>query len=240
MNYLDNIDEIKKRILASANPQNREIFEKEFLYASLTLKRIKKYYDFGNKKILDIGSSYGQYLINFSSNSLGVECRPEAVAFSKNLGLRTISMNVEDSLLDINEKFELISCRQVLDHMVSPHKFLIDAHSLLKPKGEVLICIDNIHFFGGFKLPLEHLYGFCYESLKICLEKSGFKIKKFFTILSAKPLWLEWTFNKSKFLLKRCQDIYAVGEKIDNFEYPSKRIDAFTPSWLKIKNSEPA
>lgn len=213
--------------------KNSRLLDETFLTNKKILQRISRYVPLKNKKVLDIGSSYGQFLIHFEPDSLGLECRPECIEMSKSLGLRTRNFNIEENLLDLNENFDLIFCRQVLDHLVAPHKFLVEANQILKPGGEVLIEIDNIHFFGGYKLPLEHLYGFCAKATEILVQKAGFKIKKIFTITSNKPLIIENLFNKIPFLLNRSQDIYVLGEKVSNFSYESKRIKEFTPSWMR-------
>ena len=212
--------------------ENYRIFHDTFIPAYKTFLRISSYFDFHSRKVLDIGCGYGSFLIHFNNKSLGIEIQDKLIQFVDSMDLRyTKKMNIEEGF-DIGEKFDVIFCRQVLDHMVAPHKVLVESHGLLEDDGYLIACIDNIDYILDNKVASEHLYGFNLKSLKILVQRSGFDVLKIFTTTSNKPLIFEMMINSSVFLVKKTRDIYVIAKKNPQYRYPTKRRSEFTPSWL--------
>jgi SAM-dependent methyltransferase len=136
----------------------------------------KKFNILFEKRILDIGSSYGHNLIHFAKDSVGIEANHNLVIFSRGLGLNVVEGNIEDSL-PTSERFDLVWCTDFLVHLVSPYKFLYDCRKLLNTGGRIVIQIPLMSMLNNHKSPC-HLYAFNKKSLIYLLETAGYKIIK--------------------------------------------------------------
>ena len=210
---------------------NLRILDSTFVPAYKIFRRLSSRFDFKGKRVLDLGCAYGQFLINFDGSSLGIDVQDKSFAFASSLGLRVIKQNVEEGL-NLDEKYDVIFCRQLLDHLVSPHKLLVEFHQLLKDNGYLIVNIDNIDYLFAKRIASEHLYGFNLKALKILVLRSGFNIIKAFTLTSNKPRIFERLVNSSSFLLSRSMELYIIATKNPTYKYPEKRLPWFSPSWL--------
>ncbi len=138
-----NIDNLEKFILEKGiydEKENQRIYNKFFKYWKNDHKYIYDRFNIDfSEKILDIGCSYGYNLINFSKESMGIEFCEQTSNFAEGLGLNIASVNIEDDLLDIKKKFDLIWCSDVIVHLISPFKFLYECRSLLKDNGRIVL-----------------------------------------------------------------------------------------------------
>jgi len=187
---------------------------------------------------LDLGCGYGGFLINFDESSLGIDAQDRLLEFASSLGLRVIRRNVEENL-DLDEKYDVIFCRQLLDHLVSPHKLLVECHRPLNDDGYLIACIDNIDYLLRARIASEHLYGFNLKALQILVWQSGFNIIKIFTVTSNKPKIVEKIINSIPLLLSRSADLYVIAARDPNYKYPEKRLPWFAPSWLPNELERP-
>lgn len=103
------------------------------------IETIKKY---NIKKVLDIGCGYGNFIENISKITdftMGLEMNKAAIEECKNKGL-----NISNSSLDkINQKFDLITLFQVLEHIQEPKTFIEQVINLLEPGGYLFIGTPN-------------------------------------------------------------------------------------------------
>lgn len=154
-------------------------------YAKRMLGKIEKLIKIG--RILDIGSGSGHFLYAAARNNwqaLGVEFSETSFKHSKEvLGLDVINADAENLELR-NRSFDVITLWDVLEHMKDPTAILKKAHSLLNSDG--LLCLETPNASSVYHIVLgrrwasfeeySHLYFFKLKSLKIILEKIGFKI----------------------------------------------------------------
>jgi len=104
-----------------------------------------------DKKILDIGSGEGDFLIECAKknyNAVGVEINAKKIkkAFKKaerlNLKLRIIHKAIEKVALP-NDSFDFINVAEVIEHVKEPKKVLNKMSKVLKKGGTVYISAHN-------------------------------------------------------------------------------------------------
>ncbi len=218
---------MKERILSAQG--GSVLWEKYFRFLPLKLAMLLKKYDLDKKRVLDIGSAWGEFLIHFGSGSKGIEILPEAVKFSRSLGLDVDEYNFEDEWRENNESFDAIWCSNVLEHVASPHQLLRNFHKTLKENGLIFIRVPTIpsnwlylklnKLLLGFlgHEALQHINAFTRKTAEFTIERAGFKI------------------IESNAFLPVLKDVFSfvtiVAQKIP-FEYPRKRPGIHNPKWL--------
>ncbi|MFH0731791.1 MAG: class I SAM-dependent methyltransferase [Candidatus Omnitrophota bacterium] len=151
----------------------------------------------GNKnlKIADIGCGLGDFLYVLSQNGYnniqGFDVSPAALDFARNRGFK-VSLT-EEYLENIDEKFDLVFCGDILEHIFAPAYFLNRIRGLISPGGKLLVTVPN---FGCLYnnclvclLPDEiakavsfathsHINHFLPSTLKELLQMEGFQVIK--------------------------------------------------------------
>lgn len=141
--------------------------------------RIEEFFNFKKQSVLDVGSGSGIFLFEMKKKkwkTLGFEKDPRYSNFcKKKLNLKIHTKNLES----INKKYDLITFNKVLEHILSPIKYLSKFRNKLKSKGYIYIEVPDI--FAAFKgknrqeFGLEHFHVFSISSLDILIEKAGLK-----------------------------------------------------------------
>ncbi|HNP23059.1 MAG TPA: class I SAM-dependent methyltransferase [Panacibacter sp.] len=92
-----------------------------------------------------------------------------------------------------NSTYDTITLWHVLEHVHQLHEYLDRFHNLLKPGGTLVIAVPNYtsgdatHYqenWAAYDVP-RHLYHFSPQSMKVMMEKHGFKVTAF------KPMWFD-------------------------------------------------
>lgn len=145
-----------------------------------------------NGKLLDVGCSYGFYLKVFQKygfSTLGIDISKSAIKY---LG-RVFKLNGivgEFSCHYFQSKsFEVITMFDTFEHFSNPKAVLLKSNKILKKNGLIVIQTPNIDSIISkltgrnwfWLLPPEHLYLFSFKSLKLLLDKTGFKVLKIST-----------------------------------------------------------
>ena len=219
-----------------------KIWEKYFRFLPLKLALPLQKYELDKKKVLDVGSAWGEFLIHFGPDSKGIEVLPESVKFSKSLGFNVSEYNFEDEWQEEPESFDAIWCSNVLEHIVAPHILLRRFHGTLKSNGLIFIRVPTVpsnwfylklnKFFLGFLgyEALQHINAFTRRTVEFTIERAGFKVIES-NIFLPKNKFLNRFFNP---ILK---DVFSfitiVAQKIP-FEYPAKRPTIYNPKWLNF------
>jgi len=219
-----------------------EIWNKYFKFMPLKLVLPLQKYDLDKKKILDVGSAWGEFLIHFGSGSKGIEILPEAAKFSKSLGLNVDEYNFEDEWYEESESFDAVWCSNVLEHVVAPHQLLRRFYDALRENGLVFIRVPTIPsnwlYIGLNKLFLgflgykayQHINAFTRRTIEFTVERAGFKIIES-NIFLPKNKFLSKFFNP--ILKDMLSFITVVAQKIP-FQYPQKRPDIYNPKRLNL------
>jgi 2-polyprenyl-3-methyl-5-hydroxy-6-metoxy-1,4-benzoquinol methylase len=148
-------------------------------------KNYKKYFPKNkNSLILDIGIGRGEMLScmkDWGYNYQGIDISPSTVNFCKTLQLNCeVTEDTVKWLLRNNERFSLITCLDVLEHIPKDNTidFLKATRSSLSSGGLVIFQVPNLqspfgylHHFNDFT----HVSGFVEHSLGQVLLAAGFK-----------------------------------------------------------------
>lgn len=144
-----------------------------------------------NGSLLEIGSSYGERLINLKSlgwtNLTGVEMNNSAAEYAQGRGLDVRSARIED--LEFEESsFDVVILSMVLEHLYEPFNKLKLITKWLKPGGQLIFSIpyfDSLPFkiFKQYSYPLHlphHITFFNKKILKDFLASLGYSKIKFY------------------------------------------------------------
>lgn len=237
--------ELKDRIFSRSllsHEETQKIWKKYFRFMPIRLALPLKKYNLNNKKVLDVGSAWGEYLIHFGFGSKGIEVLPESIKFSRSIGLNIAEYNFEDEWREIPEFFDAVWCSNVLEHVVAPHLLLRHFHSALKPGGLIFIRVPTIpsnwfylklnKLFLGFLgyEAVQHINAFTRMTIEFIVERAGFKIVESNIFLPGNKIFNEILNPIFKDALSF---ITVVGSKIP-FEYHQKRPEIHNPKWLNF------
>lgn len=191
---------------------------------SKTFSNIVSTFDLGNKAVLDIGCSNGEYLTHFGNGSVGLTISKDEANYGKSKGLDVRCGNIEDDI-EIPETFDSVYANNIFEHLYSPHAFLIKIRQYIRPDGVLILgvpCIPKIvsllHFskFRG-SLAVAHINFFTKDTLVKTVERAGWHVQEVrgFRI---KNKFLDW------FLNLIYPHFYIVATKDQNFTYHEKRL----------------
>lgn len=234
---------LKERILNNS-PLSREetekIWEKYFRFIPLKLQLPLKEYDLNKKKVLDVGSAWGEFLIHFGSGSKGIEINEKEFNFSKAVGLNVEKYNFEDEWREEPESFNIIWCSNVLEHVMAPHALLRNFHKTLRPGGLLFVRVPTIPSnslflflnrillgFLGYEAK-QHVNAFTRRTLEFTIERAGFEIIES-NIFLPPVNWLNKLVNP---FLKDATSFITTVAKKKEFSYPEKRPARHNPKWL--------
>lgn len=234
---------LKDRIFSHSplsSEETQKIWEKYFRFMPMKLALPLRKYHLNNKKVLDIGSAWGEFLIHFGPGSKGIEVLPESVKFSRAIGLNVSEYNFEDEWHEESESFDAVWCSNVLEHVVAPHLSLRRFHETLKDNGLIFIRVPTIPSnwlylklnklllgFLGYGA-LQHISAFTRRTIEFTVERAGFKIVETNIFLPQNRI-LNKILNP---VLKDALSFITVAAQKIPFQYPQKRPDVHNPKWL--------
>ena len=143
------------------------------------------------RKILDIGSGPGQFLITGKRRGwqvVGIEPSSTAAIYSSRRGLTMINDFFSYQAVKKYGLFDVVNVGLVFEHVSHPDIFIGEIKKLLKPRGLILIISpndynplqmvlrDNLKFKPWWVVPKHHLNYFTTASMSKFLEKYGFKV----------------------------------------------------------------
>jgi 2-polyprenyl-3-methyl-5-hydroxy-6-metoxy-1,4-benzoquinol methylase len=98
-----------------------------------------------NSKILEIGC-YMASLLDFLPKGVdyyGVDFDDAAIEAARNKGAKVKKVDFNNQDIDFGEKFDIVVCTEVLEHLMDPHKLMQKIRRLVKDDGYVLISLPN-------------------------------------------------------------------------------------------------
>jgi 2-polyprenyl-3-methyl-5-hydroxy-6-metoxy-1,4-benzoquinol methylase len=136
---------------------------------------------------LDIGSGYGHFLAAVKESGgkgLGLDISEHAAKQAyETYGVLTNTMTLADLHKNLEEKFDVVTMWDYVEHPDDPLQELRMCHDILNSSGVIVIKTPNINaiefeIFGSnyHSLKAEHIHYFSQRSLTSLLESSGFEI----------------------------------------------------------------
>lgn len=138
--------------------------------------------------LLEVGCAFGTFCeemkgTGFFDRILGIEATSELAKTCRQKGIEVKEGLIEDIDFPVNEKFSVVANFEVIEHLFEPKHFLEKCFGLLDQKGILVLTCPNIDGFDmkvlGSNAPSidhEHLNYFSPDSIRILMEKVGFKI----------------------------------------------------------------
>lgn len=179
-----------------------------------------------SKSVLDIGCSFGEFLVHFGRGSVGITIDPPEAEYGVARGLDIRVGNAEEDELPVSvgEKFDVVFANNILEHLYSPHAFLVKIKKFLKEDGFIVIgvpCVPKIVSLWKFRkfrgsLANSHINFFTRMTLEKTVEKAGWRIittRSFHT----KNSTLDYVLNLIS------PHFYVVAKVNKAFEYGAKR-----------------
>lgn len=152
--------------------------------ASKTFSNIVSQFKLDKKSVLDIGCSYGEFLVHFGPGSVGVTVTQEEVDYGNCRGLDIRFGNIESEEFVLEEQFDFIFANNIFEHLYSPHHFLVSIKKYLKPDGVLILgvpCVPKIvslmhipKFHGS--LAVAHINFFTRATLVYTVLRGGWKV----------------------------------------------------------------
>lgn len=190
-----------------------------------TFARLLERFSLGNKKVLDIGSGWGEYLNLFGEGSLGITGQETEVSFCKEKGLKSIVCNAEYLDLYIQERFDVIWANNFLEHILSPHQFLIRSKKVLTEEGIVIVGVPvvprivslmRVRKFSG-ALADAHISFFTKKTIELTLQYAGY------CVIESRPfIFRNKILDQLASLI--APHIYVVSKIDHKFGYSNKKI----------------
>ena len=193
----------------------------EAKYAAKTyVKNLQKALPKFKGSVLDIGAGDGAFLSAalgvLATSNLGIE--PSIKAIAKNDDNRVNIKNIAIEDLETNEKFDLVTCFQTIEHLNNPREFITNIKRFINPGGYFAISCHNrlslTNKILGEKSPIfdvEHLQVFTDQGIEKLFSGLNFKI-----VYSNK--------YRNKYPLSYWLKIAPVGEKIKDFVETKKKL----------------
>jgi len=138
-----------------------------------------------NKAILEIGCATGDLLAALKEGGAivrGIEYSRYAAEVARERGLDVTVGTLEDYAAS-DELFDIIVAFEVIEHVLSPMRFLLKTSSLVRTNGLLLLSTPNYsgahrHHsdWAGFNYSFEHIYFFSLDVLKRMAFKAGFDL----------------------------------------------------------------
>ncbi len=153
---------------------------------------------------LDIGCGNGFMLLSAKKigfeNVYGLEPSSDAIAQADPSVKANIIQGMFSKELVGENKYDLITCFQTLDHITEPDKFVRECLAALKPGGKVLFINHNIASLParilGEKCPMidiEHTYLHTKKTMDMLFTKEGFTNVQVFGVRNDYPIHY-WTY----------------------------------------------
>jgi len=130
------------------------------------VRLLRQWKPLAGKRVLDVGCGYGGMMICMAEQGadvVGVEIDPERAAMGK-LRLQELGIVADCSEADICQPgmaeklgtFDVITCQDVLEHVMDPTEMIQTVSNLLKPGGIIYMQVPNK--WGAQQLMADHHY----------------------------------------------------------------------------------
>lgn len=180
---LKNLKKENSYIKVLKNKINIQLDNLRFQYGLQKLKVNRK-----NKKILDFGTGYGNFLDvakKYNWDCYGYEVNKDCLKI-----LQKKKINIDNSFR--KNFYDAVSLWLVFEHIPYPNKLLKKIYLSLKKGGKLLVNVPNVNSLSSIILKdkctmfagSQHVNHFSDDTLKMILKKNNFNIKNIETVIS--------------------------------------------------------
>jgi SAM-dependent methyltransferase len=209
--------------------------------------------DISGMRILDVGASSGAWLevaTAEGSRATGVELGAATAASARSRGLDVRTGTLEDTLENFgDERFELITFWDVLEHLPDPRHELRMARSLLTPNGMIAATFPNVEglypqltyrLFAARtgvweypELPV-HLYDFAPRTARELLSRHGYKVQRIRTFATPYQFYRSTSLSPERLGGKRGRVLRPAFNALHLIAYPAARVSGRGNSMFAI------
>jgi 2-polyprenyl-3-methyl-5-hydroxy-6-metoxy-1,4-benzoquinol methylase len=150
-----------------------------------------------NTSVLEIGCGDGHFLsrvkVEKSISATGIEINKKAIINAEKKGVHIINETVENYSKTTTEKFDVVCCFQVLEHIPNTYEFIESCISLLRPNGILAFAVPNNN---------PYLYGYdVFHTLNLPPHHQS--------------LWNKQAFSQLSMIFPKIQLVHLEAEPID-------------------------
>ena len=178
------------------------------------------------KEILDIGCNTGNDIVFLTkkNNVKGIDIMQDAVEVARQNQIDAQQWDMEKGLPFSSEQFDIVICKEVLEHLIDPEFAMQEIQRVLKKNGFAFISVPN-HFWYYFRLRVLLGKGLIMPWDASAWHDWDYFHIRFFTFEGFKALIKKTSFVPIKFYYQETiSDIFAPGKL--------KRFDKFFPKWF--------
>lgn len=155
MNYSPNIDITE---IAKFNAMAGQWWEPNGPCAPLhvlnptRLQFIQKFTELDNKDVLDVGCGAGilaESLAKCGAKVTGIDAGADVIAAAiahakiKDMPVTYLNKTIEEYLSTHSDRFDIITCMELIEHVPNPSKLIADCTKLLRPGGQIFLSTIN-------------------------------------------------------------------------------------------------
>lgn len=193
----------------------------------------KTEYNFASKiikpgmKVIDVGCGIGEFssYIPAGTHFTGAELSSKSVEIAQSLGRNVKRIDIVEALSDLEGKFDVVTCFQVLEHIVDIHQFFNALVKICHPGGKVIIAVPNNDGFVGcaknniLNMPPHHLILWNEKSIRYLANCYGLSVTEYCEE-RVTPVHLRWfyTTNIHSFIKR----LFGIKPKVINIGFTDK------------------
>ncbi len=193
---------------------------------SKTFERIVNNFELNTKKVLDLGCGFGEHLSFFGKGSVGITTKNEEIGVGLKRGLVIKKGNVEflEEIIETNNYFDIIWANNILEHLLSPHSFLMKLKKVSSERTILILGVPVIPIlsflakFNRFRGSLADAHTGFYnkETLILTIEAAGWSIKEI------RPFYFD-NYFLDKIIAFISPFFYVIAEDKRDFVYSTKK-----------------
>jgi SAM-dependent methyltransferase len=94
--------------------------------------------------VLDVACGISTLGTNFSNQIYGIDLNPQAVKVAKKYGIKARIGDVEKKWNYPDEYFDIVIASHIIEHVVNPDQFILEAKRVLKKNGLLIVATPNL------------------------------------------------------------------------------------------------
>lgn len=150
-------------------------------------------------KVIDVGCGIGEFSLHIPAGAdfMGAELSSKSVEIAQSLGRNVKRVDIVEALPDLESQFDVVTCFQVLEHIVDIHQFFNALVKICRPGGKIVIAVPNNDGFLRYatnnilNMPPHHIILWNEKSLRYLAKGFGLTVEKYCEE-QVTPVHLRW------------------------------------------------